>query len=382
MSDSVKLHVERDVLADAVAWAARTLPARTPTTPILQNLRLEATSRGSLLVTSFDQEVSSQVEVAADVEQSGVMLVKGRLLSDITKVLPGRDVVIEVEGSRAVVKAGRSTFVLPMPADSQDYPEPPATPAASGSLPGAEFAEALAQVCFAASREDNIPALVGVRMEIEGSLITLAATDRYRLAVRTLHWVPEDPSISAAALVPARMLNDAGKALSGAEQVTIGLSSSQGQQGMIGIEGLGRRTTMRLISGEFPKFNQLMPTDTDTLAWVEKSAFIEAVKRMSLIAHHLRLSFSGAELGLRAGASEESSESANDFLECEVDGEDIEIAFNPNLLLEGLQALTEPYVRLAFTNPNKPALIAGCKEPRGDHDDTYTYLLMPVRMSS
>lgn len=380
VSDPVIFHVERDVLADAVAWAARTLPARAPLNPILQNLRLEATGTGSLQISSFDQEVSSRVEVPADVEQEGVILVSGRLLSDIAKMLPGRDVTVQVEGSRAKVKAGRSTFGLPTVED-RDYPQPPETPAASGSLRGADFAEALAQVCVAASRDDNMPMLTGVRMEIEGSQITLAATDRYRLAVRTVHWSPEDPSISAAALVPARTLNEAGKALSGADQVTIGLSTAQGEQGVIGINGLGRRTTMRLLSGEFPKFRQLLPDQTATQAWVEKSALVEATKRMALVASHVKLSFTSGELGLSAGAAEDSAASAVDYLECETEGEDLDIAFNPTFLLEGLQAISEPFVRLAFTHPNKPAVMAGCKESRGDHDDSYTYLLMPVRVS-
>ena len=177
----MKLRVERDVLADSVAWAARTLPSR-PSMPVLAGLVLTAAD-GSLTLSSFDYEVSGKVTVAADIAESGTVLVSGRLLADIARSLPAQPVTIENEGTRVLLTCGRSSFTLPtLPVE--DYPQLPAMPDSSGTITGQSFAAAVAQVAIAAGRDDTLPTLTGIRMEFEGANITLAATDRYRLAVR------------------------------------------------------------------------------------------------------------------------------------------------------------------------------------------------------
>ena len=219
----MKFQVERDVLADAVAWAARTLPTR-PSMPVLAGLVLEA-SDNSVTLSSFDYEVSSKVTVAADVQTPGTSLVSGRLLADITRSLPGAPVQLSNEGTRVVITCGRSSFTLPtLPVE--DYPSLPAMPDSSGDISAALFAAAVAQVAIAAGRDDTLPTLTGIRMEIEGGNIVLAATDRYRLAVREFSWNPKNSSISVNALIPARTLADTAKSLATTDLVTIALSSS------------------------------------------------------------------------------------------------------------------------------------------------------------
>ena len=202
----MKLRVERDVLADAVAWAARTLPSR-PSMPVLAGLVLTA-GDGAITLSSFDYEVSGKVTLDADVAEPGTVLVSGRLLADIAKALPAQPVTIENEGTRVVITCGRSSFTLPtLPVE--DYPQLPAMPESSGTITGQAFAAAVSQVAVAAGRDDTLPTLTGIRMEFEGANITLAATDRYRLAVRELMWHPQSANISAQILVPARTLADA-----------------------------------------------------------------------------------------------------------------------------------------------------------------------------
>ncbi len=184
----MKLRVERDVLADSVAWAARTLPSR-PSLPVLAGLVLTATD-GGLQLSSFDYEVSGRVDISADVTTEGTSLVSGRLLADIARSLPPAPVTIESEGTRISITCGRSSFTLPtLPVE--DYPQLPVMPTTSGSVPGPAFAAAVAQVAIAAGRDDTLPTLTGIRMEIEGASIVLAATDRYRLAVREFAWNPQ-----------------------------------------------------------------------------------------------------------------------------------------------------------------------------------------------
>jgi DNA polymerase-3 subunit beta len=375
---SVKLRVERDVLAESVAWAARTLPSR-PSLPVLAGLVLTASENG-LTLSSFDYEVSGRVDVPADVTTEGTTLVSGRLLADIARALPPQPVQIETEGTRLAITCGRSSFTLPtLPVE--DYPQLPAMPTASGTVVGQAFASAVAQVAIAAGRDDTLPTLTGIRVEIEGSRIVLAATDRYRLAVRELDWSPQSPSVSTTALIPAKTLADTAKSLADVADVVIALSSGGAGEGLIGFEGHGRRTTTRLLDGEFPKYRSLLPSESAAVATVETAALIDAVKRVALVAERntpVRLAFEGSELTLRAGAGDDAQ--AVEVLESLLEGDAIDIAFNPTYLLDGLAAVGSSVARFSFTMPTRPAVLTGVGDD-GLPLDAYKYLLMPVRLT-
>ena len=375
----MKLRVERDVLAESVAWAARTLPTR-PSLPVLAGLVLTASDDG-LTLSSFDYEVSGRVEISADVSTPGTTLVSGRLLADIARSLPGAPVTIESEGTRISITCGRSSFTLPtLPVE--DYPQLPVMPTASGTVSGSAFAAAVAQVAIAAGRDDTLPTLTGIRMEIEGAGIVLAATDRYRLAVREFTWNPEAPSMSAHALVPARTLADTAKSLADVDEVVIALSSGGAGEGLIGFEGHGRRTTTRLLDGEFPKYRSLLPSESAAVADVETASLIDAVKRVALVAERntpVRLAFEGSELTLRAGAGDDAQ--AVEVLESSLEGDAIDIAFNPAYLLDGLAAVGAATTRFSFTQPTRPAVLTGLDTDSRQSLDDYKYLLMPVRLT-
>lgn len=370
---TVKIRVERGTLADAVAWAARTLPSR-PSLPVLACLVLSAQD-DVLTVSSFDYEVSSRVEVEADVAESGLTLVPGRLLADISRSLPNAPVTLETEGSRLAMSCGRSTFTLPtLPVE--DYPQLPAMPAATGTIAGSSFAAAIAQVAVAAGRDDTLPVLTGIRMEFEAGLITLAATDRYRLAVRELGWNPNVADVSTQVLVPARTLADTAKSLADVEDVAIALSSGEG---LVGFEGRGRRTTSRLLDGEFPKYRSLLPAESSAVAVVETAALVETVKRVSLVAERntpVRLAFEGGEVVVRAGTGDDAQ--AVEAVEAGLEGDPIDIAFNPAYLLDGLGAIGAASTRFSFTMATKPAVLSAVDQPAGQD---YRYLLMPVRLT-
>ena len=377
--ETVKFRVERDVLADAVAWAARTLPSR-PSLPVLAGLVLTAAD-DALTLSSFDYEVSARVEVMCDVEHPGTTLVSGRLLSDIAKSLPAQPVTVSVEGTRVIITCGRSSFTLPtLPVE--DYPQLPEMPVSSGEIAGSLFATAVAQVAIAAGRDDTLPTLTGIRLEIDGTNLVLAATDRYRLAVRDFQWNPSSTSISAHALIPARTLADAAKALASADVMSIALAPPGAGEGLIGFEGNGRRTTTRLLDGEFPKYRTLLPNEAASVALVETAMLADAVKRVSLVAERntpVRLNFDGSEVVLRAGAGDDAQ--ANEAVECNVDGDALEIAFNPGYLLDGLAAIDSPIARFSFTQSTRPAVLTGMADRSATPSDEYRYLLMPVRLT-
>jgi DNA polymerase-3 subunit beta len=377
----VKIQVERDVLAEAVAWTARALPAR-PAVPVLAGIRLQAA--GELTLSSFDYDVSAQATVPVAVEEDGDLLVSGRLLAEITRSLPARPVEISSDGARATLTCGSATFtLLTMP--SEDYPSLPAMPPAAGSIGSDAFASAVSQSATAAGRDDTLPALTGVRIEIDGETLTLVSTDRYRLAVRELRWTPARPDLSAAVLVPARALAETARALTAGAEVSIALAlpgeEGAGGEGMIGFEGGGRRTTTRLLGGDFPRYQSLLPNQINSVAELAAGPFAEAVKRVALVAERntaVRLSFSPGQLVLEAGTGDEAQ--AVEVIEASFEGDDIQIAFNPQYLLDGLTALDSDVARIAFTESGKPALITG--KPAPDEQPDYRYLLMPIRLGS
>ncbi|WEH40827.1 DNA polymerase III subunit beta [Streptomyces sp. NBC_01218] len=375
----MKIRVERDVLAEAVAWVARSLPARPPA-PVLAGLLLKAED-GSLSFSSFDYEVSAKVSVDAEVEEDGTVLVSGRLLADICRALPNRPVEISTDGVRATVLCGSSRFTLhTLPVE--EYPALPQMPTATGTVPGEVFASAAAQVAIAAGRDDTLPVLTGVRIEIEGETVTLASTDRYRFAVREFQWKPENPDASAVALVPAKTLLDTAKALTSGDTVTLALSGAGAGEGLIGFEGAGRRTTTRLLEGDLPKYRTLFPTEFNSIAVIETAPFVEAVKRVALVAERntpVRLSFEQGVLILEAGSSDDAQ--AVERVDAVLEGDDISIAFNPTFLLDGLSAIDSPVAQLSFTTSTKPALLSGRPAVDAEANDAYKYLIMPVRLS-
>jgi len=376
----VKFTVDRDALADAVAWTARSLPAR-PTAPVLAGLLLEVEA-STLKISGFDLEVSTQISIDAAVEQAGKVLVSGRLLADISRALPNIPVTIATDGQKVNLECGTSRFTL-LTLSVEDYPKLPDMPQIGGTVDGTLFTTAVAQVAIASGRDETLPALTGIRIEIEGNTLTLAATDRYRLAVREITWDSKVSNVSATALVLGRTLNETAKALTTAQNIELAFSVRDGAvESLVGFSGAGRTTTTRLIDGEFPKYRSLFPETSSTTALIEKSVLLEAVKRVSLVAERntpIRLAFTSDGLSLEAGTGDEAQ--ASEAIEAQVSGDDVLIAFNPQYLIDGLNAVVGDFVSMAFVSSSKPAVLTGALDAATPADQSYRYLLMPVRIS-
>lgn len=374
----MKFRVERDALADAVAWTAKALPSR-PSVPVLAGVMLRVTA-GALRVSGFDYEVSSQVTVDVHGDADGAALVSGRLLAEITKALPAKPVEVAAVGSHLELVCGSARFTLPtMPVE--DYPTLPDMPETAGTIDAATFASAVAQVAIAAGRDETLPLMTGVRMEIEGETIALLATDRYRLALREITWRPDDPQAHIQALIPAKTLADTAKTLgSGGGDVTLAIARGGTGEGMIGFAGGTRRTTSRLLDGDYPKVRSLFPDHHVAQARIAVSALTEVVKRVSLVAERstpVRMSFSEDGLIVEAGGSDDAR--ASEAMDAVYTGEPMQVAFNPQYLLDGLAALDCPIAVLSFTDPKKPALIVPANAD-GEIVAGYRYLMMPIRI--
>ena len=377
----MKFRVERDVLAEAVTWVARGLPARPPV-PVLAGILLHAEDDGTLTLSAFDYEVSARITVAAEVSEPGTVLVLGRLLADISRNLPDRPIDVVTEGAKVQVTCGSSRFsLLMMPAD--DYPTLPSAPQPSGSIDGHLFTQAVAQVSVAADRGDTLPILTGVRVEVEGDTMTLLATDRYRLAMRELHWNPTATDASHVVLIPARTLSDISRSLGASGSVDVALGTAAGGDGLVGFEAGQRHTTTRLLDGEYPKVASIFPSSSETESVVRTSDLVEAVKRVALVAERntpVRLRFEEGQVTIEAGTGDDAQ--ASEAVEATLTGPEIEIAFNPTYLLDGLGAVGTPFSRISFTQASRPAVLTGQAEEDGEADTSYRYVLMPVRFAS
>ncbi|MFI1194044.1 DNA polymerase III subunit beta [Micromonospora sp. NPDC020750] len=378
----MKLTVERDAFAEAVTGTAKALPAR-PGVPILAGLMLR-TTEGGVTVSGFDYEVSNQAHVRGTVAEPGVVLVSGRLLAAIVQSLPHKPIDLTGVGAHLELVCGSARFTLPtMPVE--DYPALPDMPAPAGTVDAAAFAAAVAQVAVAAGRDETLPMMTGVRIELSGGNLAMLATDRYRLAVREMEWNPDDPDVNLNALVPARTLHDTVKALGPlGGNITLALSQGAAGEGMIGFARDTRHTTSRLLDGaNYPPVRSLFPADAPLSAVVPVAALIEVVKRVALVAERttpVLLTFTPGEdtLTVEAGGTEEAR--ASEAMDATFTGETLTIGFNPQYLIDGLNNLGAVNAHFAFVDAFKPAVITPANA-NGEVIPGYRYLIMPIRVS-
>jgi len=435
----MRFRVDREALAEALAWVARALPTR-PVVPVLSGLRLDAGP--GLTLSCFDYEVAATAQIEADVLEPGTVIVPGRLLTEITRSLPALAVDVATDADGVSVTCGSAEFTLVALA-ADEYPALPVPPAVAGSVDGGLLGAAIGQVVPAASRDDTLPMLTGVCLDMDGGQLTLAATDRYRLAVRDLPWEPVQAGLRAVALVPARTLADAARAMSPGVPVDISFvtgpagpaaaeppaagpraAEPRPAEGMISFGIGGRRLTARLIGGEFIRYRSRFPAEFGCRADLPSAPFTEAVRRVSLVADRaspVRLSFSPGKVVIEAQT--EGRARAVETVPAEFHGAEPGIAFNPHYLLDGLTAAAAPVpararpdgveadgpaapgpdpgadgaaapadpglLRIEFTSPAKPALITRVPpEPAQDGPDGrageagppgFRYLVVPLR---
>jgi len=378
----VKFQVGRDALAEAVAWVARALPTR-PVLPLLSGMLIEAAepmgpgggagrggsdaaaggpagsglasehagtgaAAGALTLSCFDYDVSARLRIDADVAEPGRALVPGRLLAEIVRSLPGTVAEFTSDAESVGLSCGSAEFTL-VSLPAEDYPALPEPPAAVGTVDGEVLAAAAIQVTPAASRDDTLPALTAVCLDIDGETLTLAATDRYRLAVREISWQPASPGLRSAALVPARTLAEVARTMARGTPVSIAFAPSapgagngsgiRPAEGVISFEGGGRRLTVRLIGGEFIRYRSRFPAEFGSRAELPAGAFLDAVRRVSLVAERaVPVSLAFGDGAAVVEARTEGRARAVETVPASFEGDQRVISFNPQYLLDGLAA--------------------------------------------
>lgn len=379
----MKFHVNRDVFSEAVSFVVKLLPQRNPQ-PILAGVLIEASSEG-LSLAAFDYEASARTTIEATVDEPGTILVHGRLLSDIASRLPNAPIQIQVdEDGGILLTCGSARFTLAsMPV--QEYPAIPEVTGDSGLVPSEDFATAIAQVAFAASRDDVTPVLTGVQLEVSGTNLSLVATDRYRVALREIPWDGGGTATdeSTTALVPARTLTEVGKTFAHGGDISIAFSGS-GDREIIAFTAGNKTVTSLLIKGNFPPVRRLFPEQTEHHAVVNTAELAEAVRRVSLVLDRsapLRFTFTADSVSMDASGTEQAraTESVDATL---LGGDEVTLGLNPQYLLESLGAVKSEFVRITFTsseNANKlsPVLITPQTSVDRAGSDSFRYLLQP-----
>lgn len=375
----MKFTVDSATLTDSVAWVSRSLSSR-PIMTALLGIVIDV--QNDVTLSASDLETSARSSFNAEIKEKGRVLVPGKLLSDISKSLPNKPISFTLDSNRVLVTSGSAKFTLPtLPIN--EYPNLPNLPEVSGNIDSGVFATAVTQVAIAAGRDDSLPTLTGIHIDINKTTIAIAATDRYRLAVREIDWTPNDPEITTTALLRARTLADAARSITSKKNISLSIAPSNTNERLIGFVSEAKLMTSRQLDGTFPPYRHLLPTESIATAVVEVAQFLDSVRRVSLVTDKtipLRLRFKDDILQLDAGAGDEAQ--ATEELEINFTGEPIDIAFNPNFLIDGLNALGTDFVQIAFTGSNKPAMLSGKKRVDGPTDSSYRYLLMPMRYAS
>ena len=363
----VRITVSRDDLSSQLALVSRATSAR-GTVQVLGGILLRA-SDGLVELEATDMELSLRTTVPAEVEGEGSLVIPARLLGDIVKLLPAESVTLAYrpEDGVASIESGSYSSRVNVFA-AEDFPRLPSIDVPLQEVEAASLLETVQRVSRAASRDESRPVLTGILVKFEGSRLTMAATDSYRMAVKETELASGGPELEA--IIPARALDELGRVAAGAESVQLGVHENHV------IFGAGSAwLTTRRIDGQFPNFSQLRPETFDVELELPRGELLEAVRRAAVLAQRntpLRLRFAEGELTISAQSQDVGE--TRESLAVRYTGEPLEIGFNAEFLREGLESVTADEVKLELINPLRPGLISA-------EGDTFWYLIMPIRLA-
>lgn len=365
----MRFETERDAFADAVGWVSRMVSTR-PTLPALGGMMLEL-GDDRLRLVSTDLDNTGEAFVLVHGAEDGTVIVPGRMFADVVRNLPAGRIEVEGTESGLHVRCGHVAHELRL-LDPQDYPSlPQPSMDAVGTVAGEVLAVAATQVARAAATDvARSVVITGVLFEAGGEQLTVAATDSYRLAVRELPW--SWPHERLTALVPARALAEAARALAGEAQVEIGMEPHQ-----VTFAGGGRRLTSKQIEGQFPAFRSLIPSGYENIATVARQELLDACKQVAPYGqgnNPVRLAFERDRIEVNGSLQDVGRGAA--VIDAKYEGEALTVAFNPTYLSDGVGGVEDSEVVLEVRDGLKPSLIHG-NDRKG-----FTYLLMPVRLPS
>jgi DNA polymerase III subunit beta len=367
----MKVTCPREELAQKLGVVGRAVSSRTSVN-ILTGIMLRAED-GRLSLAATDMEISLRVTLDAQVEEEGSVVIPGRLLVDIVRLLPAGEVTLEhrAEEGIAHLVCGSATYGLHT-YSPDDFPRlPEIAPDESFSIERAALLDTIMKVSRSASRDESRPVLTGVLVRFEAGKLIMAATDSYRLSVKETE-ITEGPAGEVEAIVPARALSELARIAqaSDADSLTVGI---QENQIVFAVDDVW--LTARRIDGQFPNYRQLLPETFEAEVELPRDELLDVVRRTGLMAQRkspLRLRFEEGQLTISAQTQDVGE--AHESLPAAYTADPIEIGFNAEFLRDGLESLEDDQVRLRLISPLRPGLIQGA-------GDDFLYLIMPIRLA-
>ena len=365
---TLKVTCPRDELARALGVVSRGVSTRT-TVQILAGILLHA-SGGRLELAATDMELSLRTSLDASIESDGSVVVPGRLLLELARLLPDAEVTIEhkLEEAAVEIRSGAATYRLHT-YNAEDFPRlPDAESAEHYEVDRESLLETVSRVGRSASRDESRPVLTGVLMRFEPGKLVMAATDSYRLSVKETGIEGTVPELEA--IVPARALQELARIAQAGERIELGVHENQ----VIFSTGDALLTTRR-IDGQFPNYKQLVPEAFDHELALPREELLEVVRRVAVMAQRnspLRLRFADGELTVSAQTQDVGE--ARESLPVSFSSEPLEIGFNAEFLRDGIESVAGEQLRLKLISPLRPAVLQG-------EDDSFLYLIMPIRLA-
>src|SRR5512133_676191 len=364
----MKVVTQRDELAQKLGIVARAVSTRA-SVQILSGVLLRAEG-GRLHLAATDMELSLRSSLDAQVDGEGSVVVPGRLLVDLVRLLPDNEVTIEYRAEESVVHvtSGPSTSTLHTYA-ADDFPRLPDLDAVGTfTVDRASLLDTVSRVARSASRDESRPVLTGILVRFEAGKLVMAATDSYRLSVKETELAGDVPELEA--IVPARSLTELVRIAQEVDEVQVGVQENQVVFGAGGIW-----LTTRRIDGQFPNHKQLIPETFEHEVSLPREEFLEVVRRAAVMAQRnspLRLRFAEGEVTISAQTQDVGE--AKESLPVPFSGEALEIGFNPDFLRDGLESVETDEIALRLISPLRPGLL------RSDEED-FSYLIMPIRLA-
>jgi DNA polymerase III subunit beta len=365
-STELRATCSRDELAAALGTVSRGLSSR-GAVQVLNGILLRA-DEGRLTLAATDMEISLRATIAGDISGDGAVVVPGRLLTDLARLLPDDSVtLVHEEGDGVLVVTSGSHSSRLNVYSAEDFPRLPPTDVPLHLIAAPALLGTIEKVARAASRDESRPVLTGILVRFEGDKLVMAATDSYRLAVKETELEASGPDLDA--IIPARALQELARLAAGADEVRLGVHENHV------IFGAGDIwLTSRRIDGQFPNYKQLLPETFEAEVTTPREPLLQVIRRAGVLAQRnapLRLRFAEGELGVSAQTQDVGE--AHETLPIDYAGDPLEIGFNPDFLRDGLEAVSDDAVQLKLINPLRPGLIVS-------PDESFWYLIMPIRL--
>jgi DNA polymerase III subunit beta len=365
VGSDLRLTCDRDAFVAKLGLVSRAVSTRS-TVQVLAGVRLRATESG-LELAATDMELSLRSSVPATVSSEGAVVVPGKLLSDLARLLPPGEVTLESHDGTLTVTSGSYTSKLHTYA-AEDFPRLPAPDVPLTALDAQPLLETIDRVARSASRDESRPVLTGILVRFEGAGLTMAATDSYRLSMKETSLPQPGPELEA--IIPARALAELQRIAAGADRVELGVLENHV---VFHVDGVW--LTTRRIDGQFPNVKQLVPETFEIELTLPRGELLEVVRRAAVMAQRnapLRLRFAEGELTVSAQSQDVGE--TRETMPVQYAGEPIEIGFNADFLREGLESVPTDEIALKLINPLRPGLITA-------EGEAFWYLIMPIRLA-